>query len=407
MNLKDRRAAAVKHVRALADRYGESMNEEQYLEVKAAADAVDAIDAEITAAMERNKVLRQVKSFGDVDDNEDAAGEVLAKSLGEHFVKHVGERLKGRAQGERFDAAAPEFVKAAGDPFKSTDALNAFGSERLRPIVNQKRDRLVVADLMGDVAMSGSKIEYLVERVQRIAEGAANAVAEGASKPYIRYNDLDLVTESPAKIAALTKVTDEMIQDHDFVVGHINNSLVFDLSVLEEDQLLNGSGAAGQLRGLMSRSGIQTATSAKFADWADDIYKAIGMIGRATDLNADAIVMNTEDYQALRLLKDANNQYLGGGVFQGQYGQGGVLLNPPLWGLTTVVTDRIAKGTALIGAFKQGATILRKGGIRVDATNTNWNDFEKNLVTIRGEERLGLMVQRPAAFLKMTLTKGA
>nr|WP_256974347.1 phage major capsid protein [Corynebacterium diphtheriae] len=46
---------------------------------------------------------------------------------------------------------------------------------------------------------------------------------------------------------------------------------------------------------------------------------------------------------------------------------------------------------------------MRKGGVRVDSANTNADDFENNLVTLRAEERLGLIVPLPAAFVKVTL----
>ena len=76
---------------------------------------------------------------------------------------------------------------------------------------------------------------------------------------------------------------------------------------------------------------------------------------------------------------------------------------PPLWGLTTVVTPAIKAGTVLAGAFKD-ATLFRKGGVRVDAANTNVDDFEHNLVTLRAEERIALKVPRPSAFAEIKIS---
>jgi hypothetical protein len=42
-----------------------------------------------------------------------------------------------------------------------------------------------------------------------------------------------------------------------------------------------------------------------------------------------------------------------------------------------------------------------KGGVRVEATNTDADDFQKNRMTIRAEERLALAVRRPAGFVKI------
>ena len=246
-----------------------------------------------------------------------------------------------------------------------------------------------------------------MEKANRIAEGAPASVAEGAQKPYVRFADLDIVTESLSKIAALTKLSDEMIADFGFVADWINNQLIYELSVVEEKQLISGDGTGSNVRGILNRSGIQTVTSAKKANWFDDLYSAISKVAQATPLTADGIIMNTADYEVLRLAKDGNGQYIAGGPFQGQYGVGGILVDPPVWGYRTVVTNNIPKGTALVGAFRQGSTILRKGGLRVDSSNTNADDFEKNLVTLRAEERIGLMVPLPSAFVKVTLTAGA
>ena len=61
-------------------------------------------------------------------------------------------------------------------------------------------------------------------------------------------------------------------------------------------------------------------------------------------------------------------------------------------------------GTALVGAFSMATTLYRKGGVRVEATNSNATDFTSNLVTIRAEERIALAVRQPLGFCKLTLS---
>ena len=158
---------------------------------------------------------------------------------------------------------------------------------------------------------------------------------------------------------------------------------------------------------LLNRSGIQTETVSAAGDEADALFRAITKVSTATGLTADGILISPADYQKLRLSKDSNGQYFGGGFFSGQYGQGGVQEQPPLWGLRTVVSPAVSVGTAVVGAFTQGATVYRKGGVRVESTNSHASDFTSNLVTIRAEERLALAVRKPAAFVKVTLTAGA
>lgn len=399
--LRERRDAAFEHAKGLYSQFGEEVTDAQLAELKEALHEAEALDAELAKVKEANSVFEKLRNI----DTGETPLQPEAKSLGEHFVKAAGDSLKQQGS-RRLEISAPEF-KAAGDPAKTTPLVDGFGTMYQRSIVNQRREKLVAADLMGSANVDLPTIKYLVEKANRIAEGAPASVAEGAQKPYVRFADLDIVTESLSKIAALTKLSDEMIADFGFVADWINNQLIYELSVVEEKQLISGDGMGSNVRGILNRSGIQTVTSAKKANWFDDLYSAISKVAQATPLTADGIIMNTADYEVLRLAKDGNGQYIAGGPFQGQYGVGGILVDPPVWGYRTVVTNNIPKGTALVGAFRQGSTILRKGGLRVDSSNTNADDFEKNLVTLRAEERIGLMVPLPSAFVKVTLTAGA
>jgi hypothetical protein len=57
----------------------------------------------------------------------------------------------------------------------------------------------------------------------------------------------------------------------------------------------------------------------------------------------------------------------------------------------------------VIGAFKTCGSVVTNGdGQSVDATNTDADDFTKNMMTIRAEERLVLAVRRPAGFVNLT-----
>ena len=44
------------------------------------------------------------------------------------------------------------------------------------------------------------------------------------------------------------------------------------------------------------------------------------------------------------------------------------------------------------------------GGVRTDVTNLNGYDFENNLWTMRVEERVGLLVERPELFELVAIT---
>lgn len=412
MNLKEKRAAALKAANDLVAQVKSENRDLTDAEQKTLDEKVTEIkdcDAQLAKAAKSAELMGALDSMvpqdGDKPDLGDSNGP--AKSLGEHFVKHAGARLaeiKGR---HGATASAPEFKANTDTQVTNGGAFGTVLTQVDRTIVQAFRPRPTIADLLGSGTLSGNAISYFVEGAR---EGNFAAVAEAGAKPQIHYVDPTQVTDALKKIAGFIKLTDEMIEDLDFVVSEINQRLLYDLQMIEEAQLLNGSGSGANILGLLNRSGIQTEARGNVASGdtaADTLFRAATKVETATGLPADGIVIHPTDYQTLRLSRDENGQYYGGGFFTGQYGNGAVLEKPPLWGLRTVVTPAVAAGTAVVANFSQAATVYRKGGVRVESTNSHASDFTNNLVTVRAEERLALAVRVPAATVNVTLTPAA
>lgn len=395
MNLLEQREAAVKAARAIAEgakAAGRDLSPDDISQIGVKLDEVKNLSEKIEGAKSSEDMLAKLGALdGGVHDRNTND----AKNLGEHFVKHAGAQLRALRNTPGASVSAPEF-KAPTD-VQVTGGL--VFPQIDTSVVQGYRRQAVVADLLGSGSLSGQSITYFVEGAR---DGNFATVAEAGKKPQLHYN-FTTVTESLSKIAGFIKLSDEMIEDLAFLVSEINQRLLYDLSIFEENQLLNGDGVAPNLRGILLRSGIQTETGASIADNLDAIFRALTKVQTVTGLASDGVVIHPTDYQTFRLSKDANQQYYGGGPFSGPYGNDGVPVQPALWGARTVVTAAIAQGTVLVGAFKQGGTVYRKGGVTVSSTNSNVDDFEHNLVTIRAEERLALAVRIPPAFVKVTL----
>jgi HK97 family phage major capsid protein len=304
--------------------------------------------------------------------------------------------------------AAPEWVpevKAATDTQAIPASVAPWLTQLDTSIVRAFR-RPVVSDLLGQgtIGANSNAVSYLVEGA---IEGALATVAEGGAKPQFHIADPTTRTDALKKIAGFIKFTDEMSEDAAFWVSEINQRGLYLLALEEENQLLNGPGTGSSVLGLRNRSGIQTETAANRTDNADAIYRGLDKVQTATGLTADGIVINPVDYQRLRLNKDGNGQYFGGGYFSGEYGNGGIDWQPPVWGMRTIVSAAVPAGTTLVGAFGTAATVYRKGGVRVESTNSHASDFTNNLITTRIEERLALAVRIPAAFVSITQSAAA
>ena len=410
MNLRAQRAALLKDARTIIEKAQaerRDMSEAEQAEVAKKFSEVQELDVKIA----QSDLVKGVLDAGspDAPPDPDTGKGPQAKSLGEHVAAHIkAEGLTRLKSVGGTTLSTPEWTgaKAATDPQLTTGAVFAPVLTTIdQTIVQAYRTRPVVADLLSSGSISGNAVSYFVEGA---VEGGFATLAEGAAKPQMHFVDPTSVTDKLTKIAAWFDMSDEMAEDLPFYVSEINNRAMYLLAMFEEQQLLNGPGTGTTIKGLLFRSGIQTEVSAAGgaggADGADAVFRATTKIQTATGLSADGIIINPLDYQALRLKKDGNNQYLGGGFFQGQYGNGGVPAQPPLWGYNTVVTSAVAVGTAVVGAFKAAATVYRKGGVRVEATNSDAAKFTSNIITTRVEERLALGVRVPSAIVKVTFT---
>lgn len=328
---------------------------------------------------------------------------IEAKSIGDFYVQSLQAKGLTVAQTKNSPFVTDEY-KAASDTHtagtgRTTDTgYQPFLTELDRDGVWPYERPLVIADLFDQGTMTGTTIEY---PVYGALEGGSATVAEAGQKPQLHLPEPTWVTDSLKEVACWWKISDNMAEDLPFVVSEINSHAQYNLKLQEEVQLLSGDGSGSNVKGLLNRD-IQTIAQDEETD-PDRLFHATTLISNATGFPADAIVINSSDYETIRLSKDTNGQYYGGGFFTGQYGNGGIMQQPPIWGLRTVVTDAITKGTALVGAFRLGGKVFRKGGLRVESTNSHESDFTNDKITFRIKERLALQVKYPKAFVKVSL----
>lgn len=409
--LKERRDEIVAKANALvAERKaaGAELSDEDRTNLTGWVDEAKGLDAQMAQIVKDQGLEDALKGLGAPTGGRGDGGDPApteAKSLGEHFITSQGDALgTGILQTKGGKVAASEWKAPATQTTAWPEGVPLL-TEYDRTIIQARRERPTIADLCGQGTISGNAISYFVEAAM---QGGFAMVAEGAQKPQISFDNPTTKVDALRKLAGWIDMTDEFIEDLQFLKSEIDTRLIYQLRMFEEAQLHTGNGTGQNILGLRNRSGVQVqAAPASDADNADAVFRAMTKVSTATALTADAMVIHPLDYQEFRLNKDGNGQYYGGGYFQGEYGVGSVLDNPNLWGLRTVVTTAAPVGEALIGAFRQGATVYRKGGVRVEASNSHADNFTTNKVTVRAEERIALAVRYPAAFVKVGLAPAA
>jgi HK97 family phage major capsid protein len=270
-------------------------------------------------------------------------------------------------------------------------------------IVEKQFEPNSVTGLFGQSQTTGGQVRYVVEGT---ALSGAAGVPEGGVKPESTLV-LSEVVEPVKKIATVTHVSDELLEDADSVQSYMSRRLSLFVENETERQLLRGAGT-DDLVGLMAAGrGINTYSTLAADDNATALARVIANTAGSANVMPDGIVLHPAQWLNLRLLRDGTGgtagQFLGGGPFTGAYGQGGPtgIFGESIWGLRVALSTVVGAGTALIGNFSQSAHIWRRGGLSVEVSSSHDQHFVRNLNAIRAEHRLALGCYRPSAFTEV------
>ncbi len=309
------------------------------------------------------------------------------KSLGQMFID--SDEFKSATTNEpckvRFEA---KDITNAGNVATGV-SRSVLVPEQQSGMVTPPEQELRIRSLIPVGQTSSNSIRYI--RETGYTNNAA-AVAEGATKP---KSELTFGEElaSVQKIAHYFRVSMEALDDAPMLRSYIDGRGRYGLLLKEEQDLLNGTGTTPQIHGLLPQATAYDSTIISGytpANIVDDIRVAKLQVRKA-QYPASGVVLNPEDWAAIELLKDNDNNYQYSAVTTGAV--------PRLWGLPVVTSDSMAPGDFLVGAFSLGAQIWDRMGMTVMASTEDGDNFKENMVSILFEKRLALEVSRPEAFV--------
>lgn len=259
---------------------------------------------------------------------------------------------------------------------------------RIPGIMQMPKQRLFVRDLISPGRTSSPVIQWVQ---QTGFTNNAAVVPENTLKP---TSDIEFAVKmtSVATIAHLFKASKQILDDMPQLMSLIDTELRYGLKYAEEQQLLFGDGTGVNLSGIVpTASKFDPKFKAKDQNSIDEIRLAM-LQSQLARLPATGIVMHFIDWAKVELQKDTIGRYV--------HGNAGGLAIPSLWGLPIVETEENGFiGKFLTGAFAGAAQIFDKEDANVVISTENNDDFEKNMVTIRCEERLAMANYRPESFI--------
>ncbi len=256
-------------------------------------------------------------------------------------------------------------------------------------IITAPNQRLSIRDLLAPGQTASNAIAYL--RETGFTNNAA-PVAENTTKPYSELT-FEEVLEGVKTIAHMLKASKQILDDLPQLQSFINGRLLNGLKRVEDAQLLFGSGTGSNLNGIYTQATTYSAPITIASPTRVDTMRLAMLQAALADVFATGHVLHMNDWTAIELLKDTTGAYLFTNPFAPN--------TPSLWGLPVAETNHAAMaGNFLTGSFAEAAQIFDREDANVVISTENDDDFEKNMISIRCEERLALAVYRPEAFVK-------
>ncbi|ELY2552993.1 phage major capsid protein [Cronobacter sakazakii] len=357
-------------------------------------DAVDKLATEFNALTEANKTLKS--SLGELEQH--VAQMPVNNAV--KVVESVGRQVVSSEALKTF-AAGVEGNKRLSIPVNAALlSVNVPGQivapDRLPGIDTQPKQRLFIRDLIAPGRTESNTI-YWVQ--QTGFTNNAKAVAENTTKPYSDIAFAEKIT--PVRtIAHLFKAAKQILDDMPQLQSTIDAELRYGLKYVEEQEILFGDGTGAHLEGIVPQaSAYAAAFSVAQQNGIDDLRLAM-LQAQLARFPASGHVLHFMDWAKIELTKDTLGRYI--------LANPSALTGPTLWGLPVVATEAAAfQGKFLTGAFNAGAQIFDREDANVVISTENADDFEKNMISIRCEERLALAVKRPEAFIYGSFTAPA
>ncbi|UJD98911.1 phage major capsid protein [Serratia plymuthica] len=349
-------------------------------------DAVDKMATELNAMKAAEKTLKA--ALGELEQHVaqmplNRATEVI-KSVGQQVIS--ASALKDFAAGIQGNQRLSIPVNAA---LISTDVPGQIvAPQRLPGIDTAPKQRLFIRDLIAP-GTTGSSTIYWVQQTGFTNKAAA--VPENTAKPYSDIQFAEKIT--PVRtLAHMFKASKQILDDFAQLQSTVDAEMRFGLKYVEEQEILFGDGTGAHLDGIMPQASKYVAAfEVAMQNGIDDLRLAM-LQAQLARFPATGHVLHFTDWAKIELTKDTLGRYI--------LANPSALVGPTLWGLPVVATEAAAfLGKFLTGAFSAGAQLFDREEANVVISTENADDFEKNMISIRCEERVALAVKRPEAFV--------
>lgn len=341
-----------------------------------------------------DELTKKKNRLGDASEMETkSAGELFVSSSAYKDFRSAGNRGNYGVNvptitGSLDNANAKMLLKSISGDSNLRDVLS---TTRLLEIMRMPTRTQRIKDLFTVFPTTQGSIQFLRESV---FTNNADTVAEGAVKPETNITFTD-DTVAVSTIAHWMPVTRQLLEDVTALEAYIQRRLVEGLKLVEDIQILYGSGTGADLTGILTNANINTYnwSAGGTGDTKIDAIRRAMTLARLAEYPVSAVVVNPQDWEDIELAKDTQDRYIWSAVVPGGR------VEPTIWRTPVVETTAINPGDFLTGNFDMGAAIWDRSEAAVRVTDSHSDFFTRNKIVILVEERLGVTVFRPQSFI--------
>lgn len=305
-------------------------------------------------------------------------------TMGEQVLE--SEAVKGWLQNPSGRIRVPVKAAITGG---SSSAGDLLVPQYTPGIVPPGLQRLTIRDLLMWGRTTQSSVQFVRELVYtNNADVVSENPASGKPESNITFEE---AVAQVATIAHYLRASKQILADVPQLQTYIDTRLRYGLRLVEEDQLLNGSGVGLNIDGLVTQASayVNPGVTVDNETRIDRLRLALLQVELA-EYQADGIVLSPIDWTAIELLK-TDFGYLFSNPRQ--------VTTPTLWGRNVVATQSMGAADFLVGAFGMAAGGWDREDVSVIISLEDADNITKNMVTLLCEERVALTVYRPTAFV--------
>lgn len=414
--LKDREANANTIADASKDEDGTIViSDEQRSEFAKNASEIREIRSEL-------EDIESVESAGEYLSKtvESVAGEVDASSAGHSLTsKSLGESFVDSAEFKSLDSGRNGYTMNTGYEVKQPDiagmwrkdlyagtpgTVGDFTAQAVQrdPMVERNRRTARVRDLFPVQATSAATIEFF--QVTGFTNNASTVPQRNEGNTAFGIKPQSTLSFSSQQVSVRTIAHWEaahrnVLADEPQLRGIIDNELLYGLRLVEDAQILAGSGQGEDLLGILNTPGIQTynwsdGETAPVSDTKADAIRRAATLSFLAYYEPTGVVVHPNDWEDIELTKNTQGDYL----LAVSIALGG---EPRVWRMPVIDSPAIEEGTALLGSFGIGAQVYDREAANIRVAEQHADFFIRNAIVVLAEERLALAVKRPESFVEI------